>query len=116
MKYIILIIVGIAGIIMGSYFGRRRRAEKSFDEAQDKPLDNTRDKQGEEKEDVKKKRENLEKAREFFAERDRVANDDIEKLLGVSDATATRYLDELEKEGLIRQVGKTGKHVYYEKT
>ncbi|MFH0803617.1 MAG: hypothetical protein V1877_00655 [Candidatus Tagabacteria bacterium] len=57
MNYIILIIVGIAGIIMGSYFGRRRRAEKSFDEAQDKPLDNTRDKQGEEKEDVKKKRD-----------------------------------------------------------
>jgi len=34
----------------------------------------------------------------------------------VSDATATRYLEELEKEGFIRQVGRTGRHVYYEKT
>ena len=44
-----------------------------------------------------------------------LTNNHIEQLLGISDATATRYLDELEKEGLIRQVGKTGKHVYYEK-
>ncbi len=28
---------------------------------------------------------------------------------------ATRYLDELEKEGRIRQVGQTGRYVYYEK-
>ena len=29
----------------------------------------------------------------------------------VSDSTATRYLDQLEKEGKIEQVGKTGKYV-----
>jgi len=39
----------------------------------------------------------------------------VENLLLVSDATATRYLDELEKEGKIKQVGKTGKGVFYEK-
>lgn len=44
-----------------------------------------------------------------------LTNNHIEQLLGISDATATRYLDELEKEGHVRQVGKTGKHVYYEK-
>jgi len=44
-----------------------------------------------------------------------VTNNDVEKLVGVSDATAERYLDELEKEGKIRQVGKTGVSVYYEK-
>lgn len=104
MNYLILIIVGIMGVILGTYLGRRRKAEKSLDEVQDK-----------EREDVEKKKENLEKVRQFFAEEERVANDDIEKFLGVSDATATRYLDELEKEGFIRQVGKTGKHVYYEK-
>jgi len=36
-------------------------------------------------------------------------------LLEISDATATRYLDELEEEGLIKQVGKTGVSVYYKK-
>ena len=42
-------------------------------------------------------------------------NADVENLLKVSDATATRYLDELEKEGKVVQVGRTGKHVYYER-
>jgi len=44
-----------------------------------------------------------------------ITNKDVEKLLGVSDATATRYLDELEKKGLLRQVGDTGRGVFYEK-
>lgn len=103
MNYIILIIAGIAGIVLGTYLARRRavKRDKIFSEV---------------KEDVKKKRENLEKVRQLFAGQGRVANDDVEKLLGVSDATSTRYLDELEKEGFIRQVGKTGKYVYYEKT
>ncbi len=44
----------------------------------------------------------------------KITNNDVEKLLGVSDATATRYLDELEKQGKVRQVGKTGRSVYYQ--
>ena len=43
----------------------------------------------------------------------KITNDEVEKLLHVSDATATRYLSALEKEGKIRQVGKTGKAVEY---
>lgn len=42
-----------------------------------------------------------------------VTNNDIEKLLGVSDATATRYLSELEREGKVEQVGETGRGVEY---
>lgn len=44
-----------------------------------------------------------------------ITNDEVEKLLHVSDATATRYLSALEKEGKIRQVGSTGKWVVYTK-
>ncbi len=44
-----------------------------------------------------------------------ITNDAVQNLLGVSDATATRYLDELEKEGKIKQVGAMGGYVYYEK-
>lgn len=44
-----------------------------------------------------------------------LTNNHIEQLLGIPDSTATRYLDELEKEGKVRQIGKTGKHVYYER-
>lgn len=42
-------------------------------------------------------------------------NNDVEAMIDISDATATRYFDELQKEGKVRQVGRTGKHVYYEK-
>ena len=45
----------------------------------------------------------------------RVKNDDVQKLCGVSDATATRYLEELEQEKLIKQIGDFGTYVYYEK-
>jgi Fic family protein len=34
-------------------------------------------------------------------------------LLGVSDATTERYLDELEKEGALKQFGKTGRSTHY---
>ena len=102
MDYVILIIVGIVGVIFGRYFGRRRRTGKMEIES----------KVGEKAEN---KRENLEKVRRIFDGQDKVANNDIEKLLGVSDATATRYLDDLEKQGFIRQVGTTGHNVYYEK-
>jgi len=91
MNYIILIIVGIVGIILGTYLGRRRG------------------------ENAREKEKNKQKILEFFESRERVVNNDIEKFLGVSDATATRYLDELEKQGEIRQVGKEGRFVYYER-
>ena len=44
-----------------------------------------------------------------------VTNDEVEKFLHVSDATAERYLNILEKENKIKQVGKTGKAVIYQK-
>lgn len=43
----------------------------------------------------------------------KIQNNDVEKLLGVSDATAERYLDELEKEGKLIQRGKAGQGVFY---
>ena len=61
----------------------------------------------------KKKVDNKEKILEFFRENEKVVNNDIEKILGVSDSTATRYLDELEKENKVVQIGKTGQSVYY---
>jgi len=60
-----------------------------------------------------KKREKINAILDLFAERQTVTNDEVEKLLHVSDATATRYLETLEKEGKIKQVGKTGKGVVY---
>jgi len=49
----------------------------------------------------------------LFIDQEEITNNDVESLLKVSDATATRYLDELEKEGRIQQIGTKGRSVYY---
>lgn len=47
------------------------------------------------------------KAKIFAAlqEKGKITNDEVQALLGVSDATATRYLDELEKEDKVVRQG-----------
>lgn len=60
-----------------------------------------------------RKRKKLDKVLALIDAKKNIGNDDVEKLLHVSDATATRYLTQLEKEGKIIQVGKTGKSVRY---
>ncbi len=62
-----------------------------------------------------RKRKKLDRILELFAKRTSITNDEVEKFLHVSDATATRYLSQLEKEGKIKQNGKTGKGVLYVK-
>ena len=61
------------------------------------------------------KAENKDKVRGYFDGHSGVTNNDVQELLGVSDATATRYIEELEKEGFIRQIGLTGNAVRYER-
>jgi len=65
-------------------------------------------------EQVKKRKENLGQIIGFMAVNPQITNNDVEKLLGVSNATAERYLNELEGQGKIVQVGKTGQGVYYQ--
>jgi len=65
---------------------------------------------------VETRKENLAKLEEFIGAKstsDKITNDQIQELLGVSDATAERYLQDLEKQGKIHQVGATGHEVYY---
>lgn len=93
MNYLFLVIVLIVGIGIGVYFTKQKDITVS--------------------EQSKKKAENKEKILEFLQDNEKIVNNDIEKLLGVSDSTATRYLDELEKENKIVQIGTTGNAVYY---
>ena len=62
-----------------------------------------------------KKQKKLDKILELLNTKNKVSNADVEKLLRVSDATATRYLSALQKQGKIRKVGKTGRSVFYAK-
>ena len=64
---------------------------------------------------LSRKRVKLDHLMTLFAKRTNITNDEVEKFLHVSDATATRYLEILEKENKIKQVGKTGKSVSYTK-
>lgn len=63
----------------------------------------------------KQAEENRQKILDMLASRQRISNNEVEKALGMSDATAERRLNELEKEGVLKQVGRVGRNVYYEK-
>lgn len=98
MNLFVLILVGLAGVALGAWLGTRKRKQKG---AGVPP-------QTEEKE------ENIERVAVEARRQGRITNDEVEELLGVSDATATNYLQELEERGALRQVGDEGRHVYYE--
>ena len=60
-----------------------------------------------------RKRKKRDKIMQALTTKSKITNDEVEKLLHVSDATATRYLSALEKENKIKQVGRTGTGVVY---
>jgi len=59
-----------------------------------------------------RKRKKLEKIMSLFLKKQTITNDDVQKLVYVSDATATRYLDQLEQEGKIKHEN-AGKYLSY---
>jgi DeoR/GlpR family transcriptional regulator of sugar metabolism len=95
MNYFVLVIVAIAGIAFGMYI-TRRKANAGFIAKQ-----------------MEQKAANKEKILEFVQQNEKIQNNDVEKLAGVSNATAERYLDELEKEGKLIQHGEIGQAVFY---
>src|SRR3989344_9318806 len=97
MAYLVAIITGIIGFLLGWILASRKQKGGFISE------------QSENKERNKKA------IFEFLETNHSLTNDDAEKMLVISDAPATRYFDELEKEGKVRQVGKTGRHVHYER-
>jgi len=50
-----------------------------------------------------RKRKKRDKIMEALSKKNKITNDEVEKLLYISDATATRYLSVLVKEGKIKQ-------------
>lgn len=64
---------------------------------------------------VEEKQKHLDQIMVSFNSDEEITNDKVEHLLGVSDTSAERYLDELEKSGKLTQVGRTGRSVTYKK-
>ena len=96
MDYIILAIVALAGIALGMYLARRNKGESGLIDKQ-----------------MERKEESKQKVLNFLQQNEKIQNNDVEKLAGVSNATAERYLDELEKEGQLIQHGTIGQNVFY---
>ncbi len=121
MNYLILIIVGIVSFAVG------RKSVKTFEPKSDGELDEMRvesrealSERTEERkrkilEFMRKEKEHQEdlKGCNLEAECKGVTCNDVEKLLDVSEQTAHKYLNELEKEQKIEQIGKVGRGVYY---
>ena len=56
---------------------------------------------------------NKQKLIALLQERSELSNSDLREALKVSDRTITRYMDDLEREGRVEQVGDTGRNVTY---
>ena len=121
-NFIIFVIVGLVGFIIGRLSVKTFLFSKSLGY-----LDNIRGKAHQalsERTEERKQRilefmkdeEARQKKLEDCSVEDKkkgVNNNDIEKLLDVSDGTANKYLNKLEKEEKIEQVGVSGRGVYY---
>lgn len=54
-----------------------------------------------------------EKILDLAKKKGRITNDEVEDMFCISDRTASRYLNELEAEGKIKQIGRSGRGVHY---
>lgn len=60
-----------------------------------------------------RKNGNKEKVLALFGTKNELSNSDIRDALGVSATSVVRYMDELEKEGKVEQIGTAGHAVTY---
>lgn len=110
MNFILGLIIGLVIGILGTYFMMKSKAPKGeTKESPQAPFINPK---------VETRKENLAKLEKLISgksQEEKITNDEVQKFLKISDATAERYLDDLEKMGLIQQMGKVGYQVYYKK-
>ncbi|MDP2629393.1 MAG: type IV toxin-antitoxin system AbiEi family antitoxin domain-containing protein [Candidatus Harrisonbacteria bacterium] len=126
---LILLFVALVGILLGRYFAllRINRNFRDFEKQRRKLVEESEKKIHPEvltegrKGDFNQLNEyrheamehNLEKVMELAHQKEFITNDDIEHSLGLSNATAERYLNELEKRGKLEQIGERGQGVKY---
>lgn len=94
----LLILIGALGLLTGYLFARRKQTKAS---------------KGNALEQSEEKKKHEARIMELVSKRGEIRNNDVEKMLGVSDASAERYLNELDREGKIVQKGDSGRGVFY---
>lgn len=114
MKTLLILIFGIIiGYVIAKSWGNKNR-ENEMGGKEMKKEDEKEGIDGINQKRTEEKNERKERVLEYLREKGKANNDEIQALLGVSDSSATNYLNELEKEGKIHQIGDTGSGVYYE--
>ncbi len=126
MDYLLYIVAGVLGILFGRKMARRNKkpffAKASKGEIK-KFQNESKEALNERTEDRKEKiLDFMKEAKEDFKQgcnlregenRKGITRKEVEKLLDVSENTAVKYLNELEKEGKIEQEGDSGRGVFY---
>lgn len=95
---ILLIIIFIVAVII-YYFKLKNKHNKNYSQAHKKIQE--------------RKEMNKERIMKLFENKERITNNDVESSLLIADSTVTNYIDELEREGKIKQIGTEGRGVYY---
>ena len=106
MRNIYFILFWIA-VGIGVYWLIQKVSRRSADDFSGNPIN---------PEQIKKRQENLAKILSLAQSQSRISNNDVEKALGVSDATATRYLEYLVNLGRLSRYGERGQTVFYQIT
>jgi len=105
MDWIYILLIATAVGVVGFLLGRKKEDKKEECSCEPKYVT----------EAAETKSTNLQKLIDHIDKmtEDRITNQVVEELLGVSDATATRYLDDLEADGKLRQIN-AGPDTYYQ--
>lgn len=98
MTRVILIIIGVAIVVLLLSRKTREQAAGICSAALDAAV---------------RKNVNKEKIAAFLVQKREASNSELREHLGVTYRSVVRYMDELEKEGRVEQVGNTGRGVIY---
>lgn len=116
MNIIILIILGLVAVGLGYWLGKKHSPKIANENNKSDGGDEEVKKDGLISKQAEEKKRNLEAILGLMESGNQpLTNNHVEQMLGIPESTVTRYFDELEKVGKIRQVGKTGQSVSYEK-
>ncbi len=123
MDYLILIIVAIASFVVGRKTAKTNRFAPREVAEMDEMREEAREALAERTENRKGRILNLMDSEAVHADelqacgvadlKKGITTENVVQLLGVSAATARKYLNELENEGKIVQIGKSGKDAHY---
>lgn len=114
---LVIIIFGLVGVVWGlkSKLGRCKKEILVVERERDEFAEIGRGLEEYNKKILERKDLAKGKIWELVGKKGKICSSDVVDGLGISHSSAMRYLDEFEKEGKIKQVGKTGKSVFYTK-